>query len=91
MKKALPFFVVAVICVTLAFRFYRPNRSMFASVSEDASGGLVEMNQPVPHTVLPAVDGTWVDMEKYGGKVVLVTIWATWCVSRLHHCGHRCG
>ena len=79
MKKALPFFIVSVICVALAFRFYRPNLSGLASASESASGGLTEMNQPAPHTVLPGVDGNWVDMEKYRGKVLLVNIWATWC------------
>lgn len=79
MKKALPLFVVAAICVTLAIRYYRPNLSLFASGSEGESGGLAEMDQPVPHTVLPGVDGNWVDVEKYKGKVVLVNIWATWC------------
>jgi len=79
MKKALPFFLVSVICVTLAFRFYRPNLSGLASVSDSESGGLAGMNQPMPHSVLPTVDGNWVDMEKYKGKVVLVNIWATWC------------
>jgi thiol-disulfide isomerase/thioredoxin len=79
MKKALPFFLVAAICVAVAIRYYRPNLSFFASGSEGESGGLAEMDRPMPHTVLPAVDGNWVDMERYKGKVVLVNIWATWC------------
>lgn len=79
MKKVLPFFVVSALCLTLAFRFYRPNLSWFAAASEGDSGGLGDMDQRLPHAVLPAVDGAWVDLERYKGKVVLVNIWATWC------------
>ncbi|HET8925107.1 MAG TPA: TlpA disulfide reductase family protein [Candidatus Acidoferrum sp.] len=79
MKKALLFFAVAAISLALAFRFYRPNLSLFASASGGESGGLADMDQRLPRTVLPAVDGNWVDMESYKGKVVFVNIWATWC------------
>jgi thiol-disulfide isomerase/thioredoxin len=79
MKKALLFFVASSICLALALRFYRPNLSLFAAASEGDSGGLAGMDQPVPHAVLPAPDGAWVNTESYQGKVVLVNIWATWC------------
>jgi len=79
MKKALPFLLVSVACVVIAFRFYRPSFSLTASGSEDASGGLADMDQPLPHAVFPSVDGAWVNTASYKGKVVLVNIWATWC------------
>lgn len=79
MKKALPFFFLAILCAALAFRYYRPDLPSFAEASEDGAGNIADLNQPLPHTVLPAVDGNWVNLESYRGKVVLINFWTTWC------------
>jgi thiol-disulfide isomerase/thioredoxin len=78
-KKALPFFILSVLCVALAFRYFRPDLSWFAEASGDDSSNIADINQPLPHAVLPAVDGDWVDMESFKGKVVLISFWTTWC------------
>lgn len=79
MKKALLFFIISIICVVLALRYFRPDLSWFAEASEDDSSNIADMNQPVPHAILPAVDENWVDMESFKGKVVLISFWTTWC------------
>jgi thiol-disulfide isomerase/thioredoxin len=79
MKKALLFLIISIICVVLALRYFRPDLSWFAEASEDDSGNIADMNQPVPHAILPAVDENWVDMESFKGKVVLISFWTTWC------------
>lgn len=78
MKKSLLFFVISIICV-LTLRYIRPDFSWFAEAFADDSGNIADMNQPMPHAVLPTVDEGWVDMESYKGKVVLITFWTTWC------------
>lgn len=78
MKKALPFFLVALVCVTLAFRYFRHDLPSFADDSGDA-GSIVDFHQPLPRTVLPAPDGNWMNLESYRGKVVLINFWTTWC------------
>jgi thiol-disulfide isomerase/thioredoxin len=79
MKKALPFFIVAVICVVLAIRYFRPDLISFAGGTEDGATNAADIDQPLPHAVMPSVDGDWVDLEKYKGKVVLINFWTTWC------------
>jgi len=79
MKKAFPFFIFSILCVALAIRYFRPEFSLFTEASGDDSGHIADMNQPLPHAVMPAVDGQWVDMESYNGKVVLINFWTTWC------------
>jgi thiol-disulfide isomerase/thioredoxin len=79
MKKALPVFIISIICVVLALRYFRPDLSWFAEASGDDSSNIADMNQPMPHAVLPAVGEDWVDMESFKGKVVLVSFWTTWC------------
>jgi thiol-disulfide isomerase/thioredoxin len=78
MKKSLLFFIIPIICV-VALRYVRPDFSWFAEAFADDSGNIADMNQPMPHAVLPAVDESWVDMESYKGKVVLISFWTTWC------------
>jgi len=78
MKKLLLFFIVSIISV-IALRYIRPDFSWFAEAFADDSGNIADMNQPMPHAVLPAVDQSWVDMESYQGKVVLISFWTTWC------------
>lgn len=79
MKKALPLFLLAIVCVALAFRYFRPALPSLADDSEGSAGSIVDFNQPLPRTVLPALDGDWVNLEKYKGKVVLINFWTTWC------------
>jgi thiol-disulfide isomerase/thioredoxin len=79
MKKALPFFLVAILCAALAFRYYRPSLPSFTEASEDDAGSIADLSQPLPRTVLPALDGNWVNLETYRGKVVLINFWTTWC------------
>ncbi len=78
MKKSLLFFIISIICV-VTLRYFRPDFSWFVDAFADDSSNIADMNQPMPHVVLPAVDEGWVDMESYKGKVVLVSFWTTWC------------
>jgi len=79
MKKALSLFLFAILCVALAFRYFRPDLPSFADESEDGVGNIVDFHQPLPYTVLPATDDNWVNLEGYRGKVVLINFWTTWC------------
>ena len=78
MKKSLLFFIISIVCV-VTLRFCRPDFSWFVDAFADDSSNIADMNQPMPHVVLPAVDEGWVDMESYKGKVVLISFWTTWC------------
>jgi thiol-disulfide isomerase/thioredoxin len=79
MKKALPFFIVAVLCVAAAIRYFRPEVTGMADASDDEGFTIADIDQPVPHAVLPTLDGDWMDMRSYRGKVLLINFWATWC------------
>lgn len=78
MKKLLWFFILSIICV-VAVRYFHLDFSWFTEAFADDSSNMADMNQSMPHTVLPAVDQGWVDMESYKGKVVLISFWTTWC------------
>jgi thiol-disulfide isomerase/thioredoxin len=78
MKKWLSFFVITIICV-VSLRYFSPDFSWFTEAFEDDSSNIADMNQPMPHAILPAVDEGWVNMESYKGKVVLISFWTTWC------------
>ncbi len=78
MKKSLLLLIISIGCVA-AFRYFQPDFSWFAEAFADDSGNIADMNQPMPHTALPAVDESWVDLESYKGKVVLISFWTTWC------------
>jgi thiol-disulfide isomerase/thioredoxin len=79
MKKALPFFIVSILCAAAAVRYFRPDLSGLAAASGDDASNVADMSQPLPHAVLPDVDDNWVNMESYKGKVVLINFWTTWC------------
>jgi len=79
MKKFLLFSAVVAICGTIAFHFYRPDFSWEADASSDESGPIANMDQPLPHAVLPTLANDWVDLSTFKGKVVLISFWATWC------------
>ncbi len=38
-----------------------------------------EVNRPAPEFVLPALDGSTVQLSDYRGNVILVNFWGTWC------------
>ena len=78
MKKLLWLVVLSIISV-VAVRYFDPDFSWFAEALGNDSTNIADMNQPMPHTVLPSVDEGWVDMESYKGKVVLLSFWTTWC------------
>lgn len=79
MKKALPFFLVAILCVAVAFRYFRSDLTGMAEASDNEASTIVDIDQPFPHAVLPTLDGNWTDMASYKGKVLLINFWATWC------------
>ena len=78
MKKVLPIFILSAACLAVAFRYFRPDISGLTEASADGPD-IAGMDQPLPRTVLPALDGDWVNLEKYKGKVVLINFWTTWC------------
>src|SRR4029077_8480736 len=79
MKRALFVFIVLVASVVVAFRYFCPDFSPFADTSEDDSHNIADIDQPMPHAVMPAIDGDWVNMGSFGGKVVMISFWTTWC------------
>ena len=79
MRKALLFLAIAAICVTVAFRYFRPDFSWIADASDDPNGPIAGMDQPLPHAVLPSLSNDWVDFAKYKGQVLYVVFWTTWC------------
>lgn len=79
MKKALPLFLLSAVSIALAFHYFRPNISLLTEASGEDSGNVADMNQRLPHAVMPALDGDWVNLETYKGNVVLINFWTTWC------------
>ena len=41
---------------------------------------MLEVGKPAPDFTLPGLDGRLVSLSDYKGKVVLLNIWATWCL-----------
>jgi len=79
MKKALPFFLVSILCVGVAFHYFRPDLTGMAEASDEEASTMADMDQQLPHGVLPTLDGNWMDLKSYRGKVLLINFWATWC------------
>jgi peroxiredoxin len=42
--------------------------------------GVLEPNQPAPAFQALRLDGTVADLADYRGKVILLNVWATWCI-----------
>lgn len=78
MKKWLFFFTISIIGV-VSLRYFDPDFSWFTEAFGDDSNNISDMNQSMLHAGLAAVDGGWVDLESYKGKVVLISFWTTWC------------
>jgi len=79
MKKALFFLMVSLTSIVIAFRYFRPDLSSLTEASGEDSSNISDMDQAMPHAVLPAVDEDWVDLKKFNGKVVLISFLTTWC------------
>lgn len=79
MKKALPLFILSAVCIALAFHYFRPDISLLTEASGEDSGNVADLNQPLPHAVMPAIDGDWVNLESFKGNVLLINFWTTWC------------
>ena len=79
MKKALLFLTVAAICAVLAFRYFRPDFSSLVDASDGGNESIADMDQPLPHAVLPAIGNDWVELSAYKGQVVYISFFATWC------------
>jgi hypothetical protein len=65
MKKAFVLFGVSILCSALAIRYFHPDFSWFTEASGEDSSNIEDMNQPMPHAVMPTADDNWVDMESY--------------------------
>jgi thiol-disulfide isomerase/thioredoxin len=78
MKKFLLWSLMLAICGAIAFHFYPPD-FWDADASSEESGPIANMDQPLPHTVLPTLGTEWVDLSSFKGKVVFISFWTTWC------------
>lgn len=79
MKKALFVFIVLAASLAVALRHFRPDFSWFVEASGDESTNIADINQPMPEAVMPALGGDWVNTRSFGGKVLLISFWTTWC------------
>jgi thiol-disulfide isomerase/thioredoxin len=79
MKKVLFVFIVLVASLVLALRHFRPDFSWFVEASGDDSTNIADINQPMPEVVIPGLGGDWVNTRSFGGKVLLISFWTTWC------------
>lgn len=79
MKKTLLIGIVLALCAVAALRHFGGDFPWNADASNDGSGAIADVDRPVAHAVLPTVDGDWMDLANYKGKVVLVSFWTTWC------------
>jgi len=78
MRKFTILIAIAAVCVGAVYYFH-PDLSWDTDASNDATGPISNIDQPVPQTVLVSLDHQWVDLSKYTGQVVLVEFFATWC------------
>jgi thiol-disulfide isomerase/thioredoxin len=78
MKKTLLFGALAAVCLALVFRYLHADFSWVAD-ADDANGPIADIDQPLPHAVLPSLQNDWVDLSAYKGQVVLITFFTTWC------------
>jgi thiol-disulfide isomerase/thioredoxin len=79
MKKGLLVLIVLVASLVLALRHFRPDFSWFVEAFGDDSTNIADINQPMPEAVMPALGGDWVNTRSFGGKVLLISFWTTWC------------
>jgi thiol-disulfide isomerase/thioredoxin len=78
-KKILFALTLLIVSVVLALRYFRPDLSWLAEAAGEDSSNMADMNQPMPHAVMPTLGGDWVNLGSFDGKVVLISFWTTWC------------
>jgi len=79
MRKSLLFLLISAICLTVAFRYFRPDFSWITDAGDDEHGAVADIDRPLPHAVLPSLSNDWADLSTYKGQVVLIAFWTTWC------------
>jgi thiol-disulfide isomerase/thioredoxin len=87
MKKlliALAILVVVGVATFMAVRYTQQLSRQLASEPAAAPGGRAKLRfikdpGTIPRVVLKTIDGKTLDSNDFGGKVVLVNFWATWC------------
>jgi len=52
---------------------------MIVGAEDNEHGAVADLDQPLPHAVLPSLSNEWVDLSAYKGQVVLLAFWTTWC------------
>jgi peroxiredoxin len=70
--RAIILIVLAVIVMVVLFSLGQNNSYLKFS--------LLETGRPAPNFTLPGLDGKMVSLSDYQGHVVLLNIWATWCL-----------
>lgn len=56
-------------------------RSSMGRIGASHNGAAVSKQKPLaPDFTLPQLDGQQLSLSSYGGKIVLLDFWATWCV-----------
>lgn len=79
MKKVLLILITAAICAVVAIRYFHPDFAGLVDASDGGSSPIADMDQPLPHAVLSAIGGDWVDLSAFKGQVVYISFFATWC------------
>jgi thiol-disulfide isomerase/thioredoxin len=78
-KKILFALTILIVSVGLALRYFGSDLYWLAEAAGEDSSNIADMNQPMPHAVMPTVGGDWVNLGSFDGKVVLISFWTTWC------------
>jgi len=79
MRKSLLILIFSAVCLTVAFRYFRPDFPLITDAEDDEHGAVADIDQPLPHAVLPSLSSDWTDLSTYKGQVVLIAFWTTWC------------
>ncbi len=65
MRKSLLFLIISAICLTVAFHYFRPDFSWITNAEDDEHGAVTDIDQPLPHAVLPSLSNDWADFSAY--------------------------
>jgi thiol-disulfide isomerase/thioredoxin len=53
---------------------------LLAAMATSAPAAQVKVGKPVPDVLLVLADGTKVHLSDLRGQIVVLNLWATWCV-----------
>ncbi|MBR7130337.1 MAG: TlpA family protein disulfide reductase [Tidjanibacter sp.] len=76
--------LLALLCATLTLWGQEPARSVGADAASEVVAdeyALVGVDDKVPSFEVPMTDGRTISTSDLRGKVVLITLWASWCPS----------